>query len=96
MVEAAKVVNVEVIFDGRADLVIAYTDSSGQGYLQVVDMKTTGCLHGFNATNPDDGTLLQQFSGNLYDKTPSTKAEQEILNKLQVSTYSVFTSIGSD
>ena len=90
MVEAAKVVNVEVIFDGRADLVIAYTDSSGQGYLQVVDMKTTGCLHGFNATNPDNGTLLQQFSGNLYDKAPSTKAEQEILNKYkyQLTLYS--------
>ena len=71
------------MFEGRADLVMAYSDETGRGYLQVVDMKTTGCLFGFNHENPSQGTALQQFSGDLHGLYPSTESEKEILQKYQ-------------
>lgn len=90
MQEMAKVGAVEIIFDGRADLVMAYTDANGLGYLQVIDMKTTGCLKGFNSTSPHDGTPLQNYKCGLYDKSPSNLAEQAILDKYkyQLTLYS--------
>ncbi len=90
MQEMANVTNVEIIFEGRADLVMAYSDDAGNGYLQVVDMKTTGCLYGFNFANPELGTSLQQFSGDLHDIYPSNPAEREIIDKYkyQLTLYS--------
>lgn len=81
--DITKVSNVNIMFEGRADLVMAYSGLDGQGYLQVVDMKTTGCLFGFNYENPNQGTPLQQFSGNLHGHYPSTESEIEILQKYQ-------------
>ena len=82
--------NVEVVFEGRADLVMAYSDDAGNGYLQVIDMKTTGCLYGFNFDNPKHGTELQQFNGNLHDLYPSSEAERKIIDKYkyQLTLYS--------
>ena len=90
MREMANVANVEIIFEGRADLVMAYSDDAGNGYLQVVDMKTTGCLYGFNSDSPELGTALQQFSGDLHDIYPSNPAEREIIDKYkyQLTLYS--------
>ena len=81
--DITKVSNVSIMFEGRADLVMAYSSPDGHGYLQVVDMKTTGCLFGFNYENPNQGTPLQQFSGDLHGHYPSTEAEVEILQKYQ-------------
>ena len=90
MEEVARVETVEIIFDGRADLVMAYADSDGKGYLQVIDMKTTGCLDGFDPTNPEQGTPLQRYRGSLHDKSPSNPSEIEILDKYkyQLTLYS--------
>ena len=90
MQEMAKVCNVEIIFEGRADLVMAYADTDGKGYLQVIDMKTTGCLYGFNHDNPKQGTSLQNFSGDIFDRHPSNPAEQKIIDKYkyQLTLYS--------
>ena len=87
----AKVVNVEVSFDGRADLVLAFRDTDKQGYLQVVDLKTTGCRGDFNPDNPSKGSSLQVFNGELFDKYPQTDAERQILDKhkLQLVLYSL-------
>ena len=90
MQEVARVETVEIIFDGRADLVMAYADSDGKGYLQVIDMKTTGCLDGFDPINPEQGTPLQRYRGSLHDKSPSNPSEAEILDKYkyQLTLYS--------
>jgi ATP-dependent exoDNAse (exonuclease V) beta subunit len=90
MQEMSNVVNVEIMFEGRADLVMAYSDDAGDGYLQVVDMKTTGCLYGFNFDNPKHGTALQQFSCDLHNAHPSSQAEHEIIDKYkyQLTLYS--------
>ena len=81
--DVTKVSNVSIMFEGRADLVMAYSGPDGEGYLQIVDMKTTGCLFGFNYENPNQGTSLQQFSGDLHGRYPSTESEAEILQKYQ-------------
>ena len=47
--------------------------------LQVVDMKTTGCLYGFNFDDPKHGTALQQFSGDLHNFHPSSQQRNMIL-----------------
>ena len=90
MQKVANVATVEIIFEGRADLVMAYADDKGNGYLQVVDMKTTGCLYGFNSDNAAQGSPLQQFSGKLHDRLPSSPAEQKIIDKYkyQLTLYS--------
>ena len=89
MQEMAKVCNVEIIFEGRADLVMAYADKDGKGYLQVIDMKTTGCLYGFNHANPKQGTPLQNFSGDIFDRHPSNPAEQKIIDKYNIKTEKI-------
>ena len=88
--EISNVANVEIIFEGRADLVMAYSDDAGNGYLQVVDMKTTGCLYGFNFDDPKHGTALQQFTGDLHNFHPSSQAEHDIIDKYkyQLTLYS--------
>ncbi len=87
----AEIRNVEISFDGRADLVLAFRDSKQQGYLQVVDLKTTGCRSDFNPDNPSLGSELQVYGGDLFDKYPQTDAERDILDKhkLQLVLYSL-------
>lgn len=77
-------------FDGRIDLVIALTDKSGSGYLQVVDLKTKGCLNGFNFESPENGTKLQRH-GNQFSLHAETYSEKDLVNdyRLQLALYSV-------
>ena len=58
--DITKVSNVSIMFEGRADLVMAYSGPDGEGYLQIVDMKTTGCLFGFNYENGGSGPSFFQ------------------------------------
>ena len=87
----AKVEGIEISFDGRADLVLAFRDQDGQGYLQVSDLKTTGCRGDFNPSNPSDGSPLQIVKGDLLDIYPQTEAEEKILHehRLQLTLYSM-------
>ena len=87
----AKVANIEINFDGRADLVLAFRDSKNHGYLQVVDLKTTGCRGDFAPGDPDAGSSLQSVVGDPLDKYPQTAAERDILDKhkLQLTLYSM-------
>ena len=91
MKEASKVSNVEIIFEGRADLVMAFSDDEGNGLLQIIDMKTTGCLYGFNSKDPSEGTDLQKMIGNILDRFPNTSPERKILDKykFQLTLYSI-------
>ena len=77
-------------FDGRIDLVIALTDKSGSGYLQVVDLKTKGCLNGFNFENPEIGTKLQCYE-DKFSIHAETYSEKDLVNdyRLQLALYSV-------
>jgi len=83
-----KIEEVHTIFDGRADLVLALRDGSGQGWLQVVDAKTKGCLTGYNRESPEEGHPLQVVSGNESPYAES-ESEIEILNehRLQLTLY---------
>ena len=87
----ALVDHVDVVFDGRADLVLALRDHEGKGCLQVVDLKTKGCRDIFNPENPSAGSRLQTFEGDLLAPFPSTSAERAILDehRLQLTLYSV-------
>jgi len=86
---------IEAIFDGRADLVLALRDNEGQGWLQVVDAKTTGCLHGFNPKNTLEGNDLQTVA-NKDSPFASTPSEEEIIaeHRLQLALYSLALEIG--
>ncbi|DAC30225.1 MAG TPA: hypothetical protein D7H81_03385 [Candidatus Poseidoniales archaeon] len=87
----AEVTGVEVSFDGRADLVLAFRDANERGLLQVVDLKTTGCRGDFNQDNPNEGSALQVIQGDPLSKYPQTSAEEKILrkHKLQLTLYSL-------
>ena len=87
----ALVDHVDVVFDGRADLVLALRDHDGKGCLQVVDLKTKGCRDVFNPENPIAGSRLQTFEGDILEPFPSTSAERAILDehRLQLTLYSV-------
>jgi superfamily I DNA/RNA helicase len=87
----ALVDHVDVIFDGRADLVLALRDEEGKGCLQVVDLKTKDCRDTFNPENPDAGSRLQTFNGDQLAPFPSTSAERALLNehRLQLTLYSL-------
>ena len=87
----ANVAGVEISFDGRADLVLAYRDRGGQGYLQVSDLKTTDCRANFNPNDSNEGSPLQVVKGDLLDRYPQTEAEIEILHehRLQLTLYSM-------
>jgi hypothetical protein len=82
---------IEISFEGRADLVLAFRDKQGQGYLQVSDLKTTGCRGDFNPFNPSKGSPLQLVDGDPMDIYPQTEAEVEILHehRLQLTLYSM-------
>ena len=81
----------DLVFDGRADLVLALRDEKQRGYLQIVDLKTSGCRDGFNAEDATNGSPLQQYSGDLLHPEPSTDAERALLHehRLQLTLYSV-------
>ena len=87
----AEVTGVEISFDGRADLVLAFRDANQRGLLQVVDLKTTGCRGEFNPDNPNDGSALQVVQGDPLSRYPQTPAEEKILekHKLQLTLYSL-------
>jgi hypothetical protein len=86
----AEVEQVTISFDGRADLVLALRDTSGKGYLQVVDLKTTGCRSEFDELDASKGHLLQRLEGDPLNPFATTDAEKEILAKyrLQLTLYS--------
>ena len=81
----------DLIFDGRADLVLALRNEHADGFLQVVDLKTKDCRDGFNATDPSKGTALQQYDGDRLVPYPSTPSERSILDehRLQLTLYSM-------
>jgi ATP-dependent exoDNAse (exonuclease V) beta subunit len=81
----------DLIFDGRADLVLALRNEDAEGFLQVVDLKTKDCRDGFNPTDPSKGTALQQYAGDRLDPYPSTSSERSILDehRLQLTLYSM-------
>ena len=81
----------DLIFDGRADLVLALRNEHAEGFLQVVDLKTKDCRDGFNPTDPSKGTALQQYAGDRLDPYPSTSSERSILDehRLQLTLYSM-------
>ena len=87
-IPTSRVEEVHTTFDGRADLVLALRDKEGNGWLQVVDAKTKGCLSGFNSKSADDGHPLQIV---LDEKSPhpQTDAEREIIetHRLQLALY---------
>tara|TARA_B100001564_G_scaffold309186_1_gene280111 strand:+ start:42 stop:5015 length:4974 start_codon:yes stop_codon:yes gene_type:complete len=87
----ANVGQVEISFDGRADLVLAFRDTDGQGYLQISDLKTTDCRSNFNPIDANAGAPLQIVKGDLLDIYPQTEAEKEILHehRLQLTLYSM-------
>ena len=87
----SKVENTKFTFDGRADLVLAFRDKDGIGYLQVVDLKTTGCRNDFNSEDPKSGSPLQVVEGDLLSRFPQTAAERQILHehRLQLALYSM-------
>ena len=69
-----KVEEVHSIFDGRADLVLALRDSDDNGWLQVVDAKTKGCLSGYNRESPEEGHPLQTGHEN---ESPFAESDSE-------------------
>jgi len=86
----AEVEQVTISFDGRADLVLALRDKSNKGYLQVVDLKTTGCRSEFKS-DASKGHPLQILEGDSLDPFATTDAEKDILEKysLQLTLYSL-------
>jgi hypothetical protein len=90
-VEQATVERVDMNFNGRADLVLALVDEEGQGCLQVVDLKTKGCMGPFNPTFAEKGHALQAVGPETTNPFPQSEAETEILyeHRLQLTLYSV-------
>jgi len=82
---------VNMDFNGRADLVLALVDDKGQGALQVVDLKTRGCLAAFNQDDSSKGHPLQAVPPGEIDPTPQSDAEAQILHehRLQLTLYSI-------
>jgi ATP-dependent exoDNAse (exonuclease V) beta subunit len=82
---------VNMDFSGRADLVLALANSDGEGALQVVDLKTKGCLKDFNAQDAASGHPLQAVPPTELSLFPESEAEEELLaeHELQLTLYSV-------
>ena len=83
--------HVTMDFAGRADLVLAMVSNDGQGALQVVDLKTRGCLSSFNADHPEQGHLLQRNAPTNFSTEPMGEDETELLHehRLQLTLYSL-------
>ena len=90
-VAPAHVTSVTMDFTGRADLVLALSNGEGPGALQVVDLKTKGCLSAFNEVNPERGHPLQATAPEIVDMQPMNDAEVEMLSdhRLQLTLYSM-------
>jgi ATP-dependent exoDNAse (exonuclease V) beta subunit len=78
-------------FAGRADLVLAMVSDDGLGALQVVDLKTRGCLASFNDKDPNKGHLLQRNAPSNHSTVPEGSEETELLHehRLQLTLYSL-------
>jgi hypothetical protein len=87
----AVVDRVNMDFSGRADLVLALVDEGGQGALQVVDLKTRGCLGSFNESTAASGHPLQHVASTEMSVVPQTDEEAHILHehRLQLALYSL-------
>ena len=79
-----------MIFEGRIDLVIALRDKENNGYLQIVDLKTKGCLNDFSI-DMSSPHPLQVIEGDPMHPLPTTLAEAELLQsyRLQLTLYSM-------
>ena len=87
----AQMDGVNMEFNGRADLVLALVNEDGQGALQVVDLKTKGCLEKFNEADPAKGHPLQQQPPTNLSVKPATPQEQALLDehRLQLTLYAM-------
>ena len=87
----ATVERVNMDFSGRADLVLALVNDEGKGALQVVDLKTRGCLARFNERTPSKGHPLQHVPPTELSTVPQSDEETLILHehRLQLALYSV-------
>ena len=87
----ASVERVNMDFSGRADLVLALVDDAGRGALQVIDLKTRGCLASFNDKKTDDGHPLQHVPPSEISTVPQSDDETQILHehRLQLALYSM-------
>lgn len=84
----AVVEKITTVFDGRADLVLALVDDSGQGWLQVVDAKTTGCLSKFNEGDLAKDHPLQKVKDSESPFATTSSEEKIILeHRLQLALY---------
>ena len=88
---ASDVQAVNMDFSGRADLVLALASSEGEGALQVVDLKTKGCLKEFNPEDASNGHALQAVPPSEVSLFPESDAEAELLeeHELQLALYSM-------
>ena len=88
---AATIRGINMDFSGRADLVLAMVSESGEGALQVVDLKTRGCLLKFNEQNPGAGHALQKNLPETTSTDPIGEEETELLHehRLQLTLYSM-------
>ncbi len=87
----AVVDHVNMDFSGRADLVLALADENGHGALQVVDLKTRGCLGSFKPSNVAAGHPLQSIPSTELSVVPQSDEEANILHehRLQLALYSL-------
>jgi ATP-dependent exoDNAse (exonuclease V) beta subunit len=82
--------DISMIFEGRIDLAIALRDGQNNGYLQVVDLKTKGCLDDFSH-DKEDAHPLQENNQSVENSRAITPAELELLEqyRLQLTMYSM-------
>ena len=87
----AVVDHVNMDFSGRADLVLALVNEDGRGALQVVDLKTRGCLGSFNESTTAGGHPLQSVPSTEMNVVPQSDEEAHILHehRLQLALYSL-------
>ena len=87
----AVIEQVNMDFSGRADLVLALVNGDGQGALQVVDLKTRGCLGSFNESDISGGHPLQSVASTEMSVVPQSDDEAHILHehRLQLALYSL-------
>jgi hypothetical protein len=78
-------------FSGRADLVLALVNEDGHGALQVVDLKTRGCLGAFKESTTAGGHPLQSVPSTEMNVVPQSDEEAHILHehRLQLALYSL-------
>jgi len=88
---AATIQGINMDFSGRADLVLAMVSEGGEGALQVVDLKTRGCLQKFNEQDHRAGHALQKNLPETTSTQPIGDEEIELLHehRLQLTLYSM-------